>query len=488
MRGQSVPGLALCAVFTLAITPVQERTSILWPPRDIGAPESFGTRWAPGLDGERLIVRHDREPVENPFLRVYRREGLNWIEEQRLTIAPRTPFDPANRLFGAATDVDGDSVVGANPGERDTGAGAVHVFRRRAERLWDELAIPAVDPARELNFGTLVSIHGEWLAVGTAVGTADAVHLFHLEDGGWARRQSILDTHVTFLELDAGHLVLASSRLVRLFELDGDIWSQSFELPIPTSLVVHADLDGDRLAVRANFTLSESQLRIYEHGPDGWSESASVPSRSNPVALAGKFAFTADARVDVFEELPTGWEYTRSLTLEPRLSAWGYLMRAAGPVMVIASLRYPVTDNLRGCVLTYALDGARTTLSASALQMLMEEGGTLTLELDAGIEHAGSAFFLAGSISGTSPGFSVLGTRVPLQRARDPYYPLSLRSGRLDGSGRARVEVVLPPIPRGSPLAFLKDRTLHHAFVVWDGGVAHVSNVTGTTIIGRFLY
>ncbi len=477
--------LALCTAVALGVVvSAQERTSTLWPPRDIGAPESFGTRWAPALDGERLVVRHVCEPLENPFLRVYLREGLNWIEEQRLTIAPRTPFEPEKRWFGVATDVDGERVVGGNPGEPGT-SGAVHVFQRQSDHHWDELAIPAVDPTREANFGTLVSLGGDWLAIGTAVGSADAVHLFHLEGGGWARRQTILDTHVSFLELDA-HLVLVSTRLLRLYELAGDAWSLTLELAIPTSQVVHADLDGDRLAVRANFTLSQSQLRIYERGQSGWIESASLPSRSNAVALSGKFAFTGDAQVDVFEQTSTGWEPRGHLPFQPRLSGWGPLMRAAGPVMVIPSLFYPVTDNLRGCLQTYALDGARPTLSASALQMLMEVGGTLTLELDAGVEHAGSAFFLGGSLSGTSPGYRVLGVRIPLVRTGDPYHPVSLRSGRLDGLGRARIEVVLPPIPRDDPLAFLKDRTLHHAFVVWERGIVHVSNVTATTIVGRF--
>ncbi len=57
----------------------------------------------------------------------------------------------------------------------------------------------------------------------------------------------------------------------------------------------------------------------------------------------------------------------------------------------------------------------------------------------------------------------------------------------LDGAGRAVVQIQLPTILPGEALAALKDRTLHHAFVVWEPGrgLTHVSNVTLTALVGR---
>ena len=60
----------------------QEFTNLLWPPRDVGANESFGVFGGSGigLGGNVLAVR-DARNGENVFVRVYVREGLNWIED-----------------------------------------------------------------------------------------------------------------------------------------------------------------------------------------------------------------------------------------------------------------------------------------------------------------------------------------------------------------------------------------------------------------------
>ncbi len=121
------------------------------------------------------------------------------------------------------------------------------------------------------------------------------------------------------------------------------------------------------------------------------------------------------------------------------------------------------------------------------MRLALLAGDTLTLTLDAGAANAGKVYFLRGSITGCSPGIRLAGTRIPLNARNDPYFAYSRQSGRLDGAGRALIQIQLPPVQPGDALAALKDRTLSHAFVIWEQGrgLTHISNVTSTALRGR---
>jgi hypothetical protein len=163
-------------------------------------------------------------------------------------------------------------------------------------------------------------------------------------------------------------------------------------------------------------------------------------------------------------------------------------MSASSSLLVVSYGETPV-ENLHGYVATHALDPSqRPTLLASSAQLALELGETLTLSLDAGVEHAGRIFSLRGSLSGSSPGTPLGGgMRLPLNLRNDPYAAFARWRGRLDGLGRATVSIALPVIMPGDPLSWLDDRTLHHAFAVWrpGHGVTHVSNVALTGLVGR---
>ena len=107
-------------------------------------------------------------------------------------------------------------------------------------------------------------------------------------------------------------------------------------------------------------------------------------------------------------------------------------------------------------------------------------GGTVVFELDAGVEHAGQAYWLLGSSSGTAPGYLVGGTRIPL--VPDPYLSATIDLvpdlvtgglGTLDHEGRARAKIRFPNL--GPDWV---GRELWHAFAVFGPaapGVHHVS-------------
>jgi hypothetical protein len=107
-------------------------------------------------------------------------------------------------------------------------------------------------------------------------------------------------------------------------------------------------------------------------------------------------------------------------------------------------------------------------------------GGSHVMQLDAGVANAGNIYIIAGSVSGTRPGFTLFGQQVPLNI--DYWFNLSLSAantavyantfGTLDAQGRATASFNMPA---GYP-AFA-GTLVNHAYGVIDnaGNITHVS-------------
>jgi hypothetical protein len=118
-------------------------------------------------------------------------------------------------------------------------------------------------------------------------------------------------------------------------------------------------------------------------------------------------------------------------------------------------------------------------LWASATEVSAANGGTVAFDLIPGTSHAGRNYVLAGSMSGTSPGFSFGGADIPLNL--DPYLfsaagtsllPDSI--GVIGANGRATAAFALPP----GLADHLAGTRLHHAFLVLDTSTLAVTRVS----------
>jgi hypothetical protein len=120
-------------------------------------------------------------------------------------------------------------------------------------------------------------------------------------------------------------------------------------------------------------------------------------------------------------------------------------------------------------------------LSVDVASISATTGGTQSFTMDAGAAHAGEFYFLAGSASGTSPGFGFGGVNVPLNV--DSYTlstllapgtpPLAGSFGSLDGAGKASASFTL-----GTGYAGLVGLNLDHAFVTLDPLTFSATNVS----------
>lgn len=130
-----------------------------------------------------------------------------------------------------------------------------------------------------------------------------------------------------------------------------------------------------------------------------------------------------------------------------------------------------------------ALRGRFTRLSVA-------NGGTTYLDMDAGAANAGNIFFVAGSVTGTTPGTTLVGgLTLPLNVDAYTLYivsnpgapPLTGNFGALDADGRAFARFSIAP---GQLNASYVGTVLNHAYVVLDplGSVVLASNAVATTL------
>ena len=114
-------------------------------------------------------------------------------------------------------------------------------------------------------------------------------------------------------------------------------------------------------------------------------------------------------------------------------------------------------------------------------------GGTQTLDLVADPIHANALYFVAGSFSGSSPGFPLGPLTVPLATP-DPYFDYTLTNfngpilgesmGNLDANGRARATVTLGPALPSSLIGL----TATHAFVLFDASLTPAATSNAATL------
>jgi len=122
----------------------------------------------------------------------------------------------------------------------------------------------------------------------------------------------------------------------------------------------------------------------------------------------------------------------------------------------------------------YVLSGAPMDLWSDTHRVSLSKQGKQVLQLDAGPKHAGSSYFVLGSLSGIKPGLKLGGLTLPLQP--DLYFLLAASSpnsamfqgslGVLDSKGRATCTITAL---KGLPAAWVGARA-DHAYILFKNG------------------
>ena len=125
---------------------------------------------------------------------VFHREGANWVEESKFTASDGVTDD----RFGTSVSISGDYVVvGANEDD-DNGynAGSAYIFRHEGADWVEETKLTASDGGAYDNFGTSVSISGDYAIVGASGDNDNGSHsgsayVFRREGSDWVEETKL---------------------------------------------------------------------------------------------------------------------------------------------------------------------------------------------------------------------------------------------------------------------------------------------------------
>lgn len=125
----------------------------------------FGFRVS--ISGEYAIIGaqfDDDNRVSSGSAYIFKREGSNWIEEQKLTASDGNIDD----RFGISVSISGDYAIVGAYGDDDNGinSGSAYIFERDISNWTEKQKLTASDGSEFDGFGISVSISGEYTIAG----------------------------------------------------------------------------------------------------------------------------------------------------------------------------------------------------------------------------------------------------------------------------------------------------------------------------------
>lgn len=137
---------------------------------------------------------------------VYRFSGTSWVEEQKLTASNAEAGDK----FGLSVSVSGDTIVVSAPGKfcsPDNSCGAAYVFRFDGSNWVEEQKLTASDVGFRNRFGISVSVNGNTVVVGVPFddcslgGRCGSAYVYQFNGIHWIETQKLIASDATAQDL-----------------------------------------------------------------------------------------------------------------------------------------------------------------------------------------------------------------------------------------------------------------------------------------------
>ncbi len=462
---------------------------------DVTAEARFG--WSVALSGDTAAVSAPFGTGLAPLtgaVYVFERGPAGWSQTAKLGASDGLPGDG----FGGELALQGDRlVIGAvwrdGPG---IDSGAVYVFER-AGGVWSQTAVlvPS-DHADHDWFGRAVDVDGDRIAVGASLKLAPAfaqgeAYVFERSGGAWVETAKLTtadggqeDFFGGAVDLDGDRLLVGAhggdtlapdSGGAYVFERAGGAWVQTAKLLAPDGqanddLGIELALAGDT-ALLASYgddgaAADAGSLYVFQKGAGGWSVAqelfagdaqpgdglGSGLALDGDVAAAGAQDAGGGGAVYAFRRAGGLFHEEEKLAGAPPGALLGFDTAVSGELFLGGAPESSAGQPFAGEARPGRLAGG-ASLFGCPEWLSLAAGGAQAVAVQPGPAFAGALYFVAGSASGTVPGFSFGGVAVPLNP--DAYFlfsvahpgvpPLYGTLGLLDASGFAPAAFALPP-------------------------------------------
>ena len=239
------------------------------------------------------IPRDRKHAIDAGSADIYKREGTNWVQQTNLTAVDAKRYD----LFGSSVSISGDFVIvgvpGADPIPTGYGRdryGAAYIFKRDGIDWTQQAKLIPSDSANNREFGTLVSIDGDYAVVATKPQEC-GVYIFKREGTDWMEQiklnGSIGDSFGSSISIRGDYVVVGGRGSVYIFKREGENWIQETEL---TSLEGSTDntfgasvsINGDYVIVGAPYYDDDVNGRdsgsvyMFKRGDTSWTQQLKI--------------------------------------------------------------------------------------------------------------------------------------------------------------------------------------------------------------------
>ena len=242
------------------------------------------------ISGDYALVAAYKDDTHGPdagSVYPFHFDGQNWVEQGKLTASDGAAFDN----FGRSVSLSGDyALIGAS-GDDESGTvpGSTYIFRFNGLNWVEEFKLTASDGAPGDRFGQAVSLDGDFALVG-AVGDDDngdiagSAYIFHRVGTTWVEQEKLkpadgaaFDNFGRSASLSGNSALLGAggdddngpySGSAYLFHYDGSTWTEQ------TKLIASDGAAIDHFG--GSLSLSEDYILVGAYGDDSWTGSAYV--------------------------------------------------------------------------------------------------------------------------------------------------------------------------------------------------------------------
>ncbi|MDP8237809.1 MAG: T9SS type A sorting domain-containing protein [Candidatus Hatepunaea meridiana] len=286
---------------------------------DAEAGDGFGT--SVSINGYYAIVGasgDDDDGNVSGSAYIFVREGEEWTQQQKLTAD-----DAASRdNFGNSVSISGNyAVIGASGNDDDgQGSGSAYIFVRDGEEWVQQQKLAADDAAASDNFGSSVSIDGDYAIVGACLNDDDgdrsgSAYIFVRDGEEWTQHAKLTASDASVLDLFgysvsiSGDYAIAGaagndddgeySGSAYIFRRDGDEWTEQAKLTADDA--AEGDLFGNSVSISGNYATVGAHCNdddgeysgsayIFRRDGDEWTEQQKLTA--NDAAEGDNFGYS----------------------------------------------------------------------------------------------------------------------------------------------------------------------------------------------------